>query len=387
MKFYRFMKKAKTLTLTLMTVMVLSLLASCVTVTYGGGGGNAGSGGGNSGGGEGGSAKPKVGISMSDKTLQRWKIDGENMEKFFKEAGYDVELKYAENKVDTQINQIDAMVSSGVQVLVIAPIDAGTLSPTLERAKQNGVTTVISYDRLIIGTDLVDYYVTFDNAKVGSLQGEYIRDKLDLENQAGPFNVELFTGPTSDNNVNFFFTQGAMKVLQPYIDTGKLVVKSGQVTKEQCATPDWDSNKAQARMETLISADGYSPNGTPLSAVLSSNDSVAQGVSKALKDAGYVENNFPILTGQDAEVANVKLIIDGQQGMTVFKDVRNSAAAVVKMVDEITAGQEVTVNNTTDYDNGKGIVPAFCADPVVITKDNYKELLIDSGYYEESQLK
>jgi len=277
------------------------------------------------------------------------------------------------------------MISGGCKVLVISAIDGSSLTNVLNDAKSQGIK-VIAYDRLIMDTDAVSYYATFDNFKVGTLQGTFIRDKLDLDKAAGPFNVELFTGDPGDNNINFFFG-GAMSILKPYIDSGKLVVKSGQIAQAQAATPSWSTERAQARMENLITSNSYGPNGTKLDAVYSSNDSVANGITNALVGGGYTAANFPLLTGQDCDVTSMKNILAGTQSMSVFKDTRTLAAQVVKMVDAIMKGSEPEINDTKTYDNGTGIIPSFLCDPVICTIDNYKELLIESGYYTEDQLR
>ena len=236
-----------------------------------------------------------------------------------------------------------------------------------------------------MNSDAVSYYATFDNYKVGTFQGEFIRDQLDLDNAAGPFNIELFTGSSDDNNVNFFFG-GAMDVLQPYIDSGKLIVKSGQTTLAQCATPNWSTEESQKRMENLITSNGYGPNGTKLDAVLSSNDSVANGITNALLAAGYTKDNMPIITGQDCDKPSVKNMLAGTQSMSIFKDTRTLASQVVKMVDSIMKGETVDVNDTKTYDNGTGVIPSYLCAPVACTAENYQELLIDSGYYTEADL-
>ena len=251
----------------------------------------------------------------------------------------------------------------------------------MKQAKEAGIP-VISYDRLLMNSDAVTYYATFDNYKVGQKQGEYLVDALDLDNQDGPFNIELFTGDPGDNNCNFFFG-GAMDVLQKYIDEGKLVVKSGQTEFEQVATANWDSAKAQDRMDTII-AGNYS-DGTNLDAVLCSNDSTALGVENAL--AASYTGEYPIITGQDCDTPNVKNLVAGKQAMSVFKDTRALASAVVNMVDAIMKGEEPEINDTESYDNGTGVIPTYLCDPVVVTVDNYKEMLIDSGYYTEDQIK
>ena len=273
------------------------------------------------------------------------------------------------------------MISNGCELLVIASIDGSSLGEPLGQAKEAGIP-VISYDRLLMNSDAVTYYATFDNYMVGQKQGEYLVKALGLEGNDGPFNIEMFTGDPADNNCNFFFG-GAMDVLQPYIDSGKLVVKSGQTTFEQVATANWDSEKAQNRMDTII-AGNYS-DGTVLNAVLCSNDSTALGVENAL--ASSYTGEYPIITGQDCDIANVKNLIAGKQAMSVFKDTRTLASQVVKMVDAVMQGGEAEVNDTQSYDNGTGVIPTYLCEPVVVTIDNYKEMLIDSGYYTEDQLK
>ncbi|MCL2010777.1 MAG: sugar-binding protein [Synergistaceae bacterium] len=331
-------------------------------------------------------AAARIGISMPTQSLQRWNQDGANMKAQFEAAGYEVDLQFGgDNEVPVQVAQIENMISGGCKVLVISAIDGSSLTTVLEDAKAQGIP-VIAYDRLIMNTDAVSYYATFDNFKVGTLQGEFIRNQLNLDSDAGPFNIELFTGDPGDNNINFFFG-GAMHILQPYIDSGKLVVPSGQVTRDQAATPGWSTERAQSRMENLITANGYGPNGTVLHAVYSSNDSVANGITNALVGAGYTADNFPILTGQDCDVTSMKNILAGTQSMSIFKDTRTLAAQVVKMVDAILKGEEPEVNDTETYDNGTGIIPSFLCDPVFCTVDNYRELLIDSGYYTEDQLR
>lgn len=327
----------------------------------------------------------KVGVSMPTQSLQRWNQDGANMKSELEKAGYTVDLQYAgDNDIPTQVSQIENMISSGCDTLVIAAIDGSALTEVLKSAKEKNIP-VVSYDRLIMNSDAIAYYATFDNTKVGEFQGNFIKDQLDLDNAEGPFNIELFTGSSDDNNVVFFFG-GAMDVLQPYIDNDKLAVKSGQITLAQCATPNWSTEEAQKRMENLISSNGYGPNGTKLDAVLCSNDSVANGVTNALLAAGYTAEDMPIITGQDCDKPSVKNIVAGTQDMSVFKDTRALASQVVVMVDAIGTGAEVPVNDTTTYDNGTGVIPSYLCEPVICTVENYKELLVDSGYYTEADL-
>ena len=272
------------------------------------------------------------------------------------------------------------MINSGCQLLVIASIDGDSLGTVLDQAKEKNIP-VIAYDRLIMNSDAVSYYATFDNYMVGTKQGEYIKEKLDLENAAGPFNIEIVTGDPGDNNARYFYG-GAMDVLKPYIDEGKLVVKSGQIDFETVATANWSTETAQSRMDAIISAN-YA-DGTKLDAVLCSNDSTALGVTNSL-EANYT-GEWPIITGQDCDIANVKNMIAGKQSMSIFKDTRTLASKVVEMVDAIMKGGEAPVNDKETYDNGTGVIPSYLCEPVFADANNYKELLVDSGYYTEADL-
>ena len=322
----------------------------------------------------------KVGVAMPTKDLQRWNQDGSNMEEQLKAAGYEVDLQYASNDVQTQVSQIENMINGGCSVLVIASIDGESLGTVLETAKAAGIP-VIAYDRLIMGTDAVSYYATFDNYMVGTKQGQYIIDTLDLNNAAGPFTMEVTTGDPGDNNAKFFYN-GAMDLLKPFIDEGKLVVKSGKYDFDSVATQSWATENAQSRMENILSSN-YA-DGTDLDICLCSNDSTALGVENAL--AANYKGKYPVITGQDCDVANVKNMIDGKQSMSIFKDTRTLAAQVVKMVGQILNGETVEVNDTKTYDNGKGVVPSYLCEPVFADINNYKEILLDSGYYTEADL-
>lgn len=323
-----------------------------------------------------------VGVAMPTKDLQRWNQDGTNMQKELEAAGYEVDLQYASNEINTQVSQIENMISNGCKVLVVASIDGDSLGTVMDQAKEKGIK-VIAYDRLIMNSPAVSYYATFDNYMVGKKQGEYIEDKLDLKNAGDKkYNIEFVTGDPGDNNVNFFFG-GAMDVLQPYLDAGTLVCPSGQTDKDTVATVNWDTEKAQSRFETIL-ASNYS-DGTQLDAVLASNDSTALGVANAL--ASSYEGKYPILTGQDCDIASVKNMIAGKQSMSIFKDTRTLASKVVEMVDAIMKGGEPEINDTETYDNGDHVVPSYLCEPVFADADNYKELLVDSGYYSEDELK
>jgi len=325
-----------------------------------------------------------IGVAMPTQSLQRWNQDGANMKDQLVKKGYQVELQYANNDVNTQVQQLENMITKGCQVLVIASIDGSSLTQVLKEAKDHKIQ-VIAYDRLIMNTADVDYYATFDNFKVGVIQGQFIEKALNLKTAKGPFNIELFAGSPDDNNATFF-NKGAMSILQPYIDAGKLVVVSGQTAFTTIAIPNWTSATAQARMDNLITAN-YA-NGKKLDVVLSPNDSLAIGIVASLKNNGYgtKAKPYPVLTGQDCDKANVKAIIAGQQSMSIFKDTRTLASKVVEMVDAIETGKQVPVNDTKTYNNTVKVVPSFLCDPVFADVHNYKAILVDSGYYKAADL-
>ena len=323
----------------------------------------------------------KVGVSMPTKDLQRWNQDGENMEQQLIAAGYEVDLQFASNDVQQQLNQVTNMINNGCEVLVIAAIEGSSLGSALDLAKEKGIP-VIAYDRLLMESDAVSYYATFDNYKVGQVQGNFVKDALDLDNAEGPFYMEITAGDPGDNNANFFYS-GAMDVLTPYIEAGKIVVKSGQVAFTDVATPTWKTDVAQTRADSILSS--FYADGSSIDAWLCSNDSTALGVTNAL-EANY-DGEWPIITGQDCDVSNVKNMIAGKQSMSVFKDTRTLAAQVVKMVGQILSGETVDVNDTETYNNNKIVVPSFLCDPVFASVDNYEALLVESGYYTADQLK
>lgn len=325
-----------------------------------------------------------IGISMPTKSSERWVNDGENMKQLFEELGYETDLQYAEDIIENQTAQIENMITKGVDVLVIAPIDDRSgLTSVLERAHKRGIK-VISYDRLIQHSEYIDYYATFDNFKVGVLQGTYIEEKLGLKEEDGPFNIEIFAGSPDDNNAYFFF-DGAMSILEPYIESGKLVVRSNQMKFTQGATLRWDGALAQSRMDNLLSAYYSSER---VDAVLSPYDGISIGIISSLRGVGYgsEDNPMPIITGQDAELASIKSIINGRQTQTVFKDTRELAKKAVEMAAGLLNGKKAEVNDTKTYDNGKKIVPAYLLNPVSVDLTNYQSVLVESGYYTKEQL-
>ncbi|MDQ1130335.1 multiple monosaccharide ABC transporter substrate-binding protein [Microbacterium sp. SORGH_AS_0888] len=329
-----------------------------------------------------------VGISMPTRSLERWINDGEQLQKQLKDAGCTVDLQYADNKTDQQISQIQNQVAGGAKILVIAAVDGSTLGPVLDEAKAQNAT-VIAYDRLINGSKNVDYYATFDNYKVGQLQGQFIEDQLGLKTGAGPFNLEPFAGSPDDNNAKFFFS-GAWDVLQPYVQSGKLVVPSGKAPASDAdwasiGIQGWASDKAQAEMDNRLSS--FYTGGKKVNVVLSPNDSLAIGIEASLKSAGYTAGaDYPIITGQDADKANVKAILDGTQAMTVWKDTRALGDRVFQMIQSIKNGQQPETNDTTTYNNGVKVVPAYLLTPEVVTKDTVQSKLIDSGFLKASDV-
>ncbi|MDO5112465.1 MAG: sugar ABC transporter substrate-binding protein [Clostridia bacterium] len=324
-----------------------------------------------------------VGVAMPTQSLQRWNQDGSNMKAQLEAKGYQVDLQYAENDNATQISQIENMILKGCKVLVIASIDGSTLSNVLQTAADNGVK-VIAYDRLIMDTQNVDYYATFDNYMVGTIQGNYIVDALDLANTDKTFNFEVFGGSPDDNNAYFFYN-GAMDVLTPYVESGKLINNSGKIGMDVVGILGWGSADAQAEMDNRLSAYYTDKN---VDVVLSPNDSLAFGIVSSLEAQGYgtADKPFPVITGQDCDMANVKNMIAGKQSMSVFKDTRTLAEKVVGMVDAIMQGTEPEVNDTETYNNNVKNVPTYLCEPVFADVNNYKALLIDSGYYTEADL-
>jgi putative multiple sugar transport system substrate-binding protein len=328
--------------------------------------------------------KGTIGIAMPTKSSARWISDGNSMVEQFEAAGYETDLQYAEDDIPNQLAQIENMIVKGVDVLVIAAIDGTTLSNALQQAADSGIK-VIAYDRLIRESPNVDYYATFDNFKVGVQQATSIVKALGLPEAAGPFNIELFGGSPDDNNAYFFY-DGAMSVLQPLIDQGKLVVRSGQMGMDKVGTLRWDGAVAQSRMDNLLSA-YYSD--ARIDAVLSPYDGLSIGILSSLKGVGYgsASQPMPVVSGQDAEVPSVKSILAGEQYSTIFKDTRELARVTVGMVEALLQGGKPEINDTKTYDNGVKIVPSYLLEPVAVDETNWEKVLIDSGYYTIDQIK
>ncbi|WNZ11818.1 multiple monosaccharide ABC transporter substrate-binding protein [Streptomyces sp. 11x1] len=336
---------------------------------------------------EGGSTEgATIGISMPTKSSERWIADGDNVVKDLKSKGYKTQLVFGEDDPAKQVSQIENMITQGVKALIVAAIDNKSMNNVLQQAKDADIP-VISYDRLILGTENVDYYASFDNEKVGELQGDYIVSKLGLKDgsKKGPFNIELFAGSNDDNNTRYFFN-GAMNVLKPYIDKKQLVVKSGETDITKVTTLRWDGATAQRRMDDILTKDYKSGK---VDAVLSPYDGISIGILSALKSDGYGSKDkpLPIVTGQDAEVASVKSIIADEQSMTVYKDTRELAKVASNMVDALLNDKKPETNDTETYDNGSKVVPAYLLEPVAVDKTNYQKVVVDSGYIKAGDLK
>ena len=332
----------------------------------------------------------KVGIAMPTQSLERWNRDGQYLKEQFESRGYAVDLVFSDNKIDQQVKDLENLISGGVDLLVIAAIDGEALSNVLADAKDAGIP-VISYDRLIRNTDAISYYVSFDNYTVGQLQGQFVKDQLDLDNAGDKkYNIEFTAGDPADNNAGFFFN-GAHDLLKPYIDAGTLVIVSGQEDFDKVATAQWNTETAMKRFQNILAS--YYSDGTQLDVALCSNDSTALGVAQAI-GTDYAGTNTVLVTGQDGDEANLANIVDGKQSMTVYKAVANEAVVTLDVADALLKGETPDAGlidasgwtfdcayDTESYDNGTGIIPSYLLVPTVVTKDNMVQELVDTGYY------
>lgn len=374
-------------------VGIATALALAACGGTGAGGGTAPSTAANSGGAA--AAGALVGVAMPTQTSERWIADGKAVKEGLEKAGYKVDLQFANDDIPTQTQQIDAMITSGAKLLIVAAIDGTALTSQLESAASKGIK-VISYDRLIRDSNNVDFYVSFDNYKVGVAQANALLFGMGVTDKDGKptgkaakgQDIELFAGSLDDNNAHFFWN-GAQDTLKPFIADGTLVVKSKQTTIEQAATLRWKQETAQARMEDLLTST-YGGKGTGLKGVLSPYDGISRGIITALQGVGMgptIAKGLPVVTGQDAEIASVKLIADGVQGSTIFKDTRKLAAEAVTAAQAFMSGKTPEANNTKDYNNGKKVVPSFLLEVDTVYSDNIQSLLVDSGYWTADEVK
>ena len=323
----------------------------------------------------------KVGVAMPTQSSERWINDGSNMKAKLEDLGYEVDLQYAEDDVQAQVSQIENMIASGVNCLVIASIDSSALVNVEKQAKDAGIP-IIAYDRLLMDTDAVSYYATFDNKGVGTAIGKYIEEKKDLANATESYTIEFFMGSPDDNNAHMLYA-GLMEVLQPYLDNGTLVCKSGRTSFDDTCILRWSQETAQQNCENYLT--GFYAD-EDLDICATAFDGFAYGCKAALEGAGYTDANWPRITGQDAELMATKNIIAGSQTMSIYKDTRLLADKCVTMVQAVLEGAEPEINDTEQYNNGVITVPSYLCTPVAVDKDNYQEIIVDGGYYTEEQL-
>ncbi|WP_349899664.1 sugar-binding protein [Parafrigoribacterium soli] len=308
-----------------------------------------------------------VGVALPSKTSENWVLAGKLFTDGLAAAGFKSDVQYAgaSSTVADQQGQIQSMVTKGAKVIIIGAADGGQLGTQVKAAHDAGAV-VIAYDRLILNTKDVDYYVAYDNEKVGELQGQALLDGMkkkfpDKKN----FNIELFSGSSDDANAPVFF-KGAMKVLQPKIDDGTLKVVSGQTDIKQTATAGWKPENAQSRMDNLLTS---SYGSTELDGVLSPNDTLARAIITSVQSAN---KPVPVVTGQDSEVESVKSIMAGIQYSTINKDTRALVKHAIQMASDLQKGTKPETNST-DYNNGVKVVPTYLLPPQLVTKENAAE--------------
>lgn len=327
----------------------------------------------------------KVGVAMPTQSSERWINDGANMKKQLESLGYEVDLQYAEDDVQMQVSQIENMIASGVNCLVIASIDSGALVNVEEQAKKAGIP-IVAYDRLLMDTDAVSYYATFDNKGVGTTIGDYIKEtkQLDKAKEEGKsYTIEFFMGSPDDNNALFLY-DGMMEVLKPYLDDGTLVCESGRTSFEDTCILRWSQETAQQNCENYLT--GFYAD-KKLDICATAFDGFAYGCKAALEGAGYqLGVDWPLVTGQDADLMATKNIISGYQTMSIYKDTRLLAEKCVTMVQAVLEGSKPEINDSTQYNNGKIVVPSYLCTPIAVDKDNYETIIIDGGYYTKEQL-
>ncbi|MGC5170119.1 substrate-binding domain-containing protein [Microbacterium sp. DT81.1] len=313
-----------------------------------------------------------IGVALPAKTSENWVIAGQLFEDGLKEAGFEGDVQYAgaSSPVQDQQTQITSMITNGAEVIVIGAADGGQLGAQIKQAKEAGITT-IAYDRLILNTPDIDYYIGFDANKVGNLQGQALLDGLAAAYpDKSTYNVELFSGSPDDANSAVFF-DGAMEILQPKIDDGTLTVVSGQTDLKQTATQGWLAQNAQTRMDTLLQGNYTS---TELDGVLSPNDTLARAILTSVTAAG---KPLPVVTGQDSEAESVKLIMSGEQYSTIYKDTRKLVAQIIAAVASLSEGEAPEINDDSSYDNGAKVMESYLLDPVIVTKDNAADVYQD----------
>lgn len=321
-----------------------------------------------------------VAVSLPGKFPERWIIDGDELQKNFKEKGYDVLLDYASENSERQVLFLDKAIKDGARCLIVAPVDAKSLVKICEIAKSQGIT-IISYDRFIMDTEAVDAYITFDNTKVGVLMGSYVADFLKLDKRADAVNIEFFAGAQEDNN-SLMVYNGYMSVIKPFIEKGIVHTPSGETEFNKVYTEKWMPEVAEKRMDRILK-DYYSRE--KLNAVMAPNDLIANAVISSLGKSAY-KMNYPVITGQDADKVAVINILNGKQKATVFKDTRILAKNCAELADNLIKGKPIKADDENSYDNRRKKVPTFLVEPVLVTADNAISALVDSGYYKKVEL-
>lgn len=332
------------------------------------------------------SGKKKIGLAMPAKSLERWNRDGEYLKRTLEAEGYEVELRFSDNDIVQQVNDLQVLIADDVDLLIVAAIDGAAVYRTLEDAELKHIP-IIAYDRLILNTEAVDCYISFDNFSVGVLQAQYIIDHLDFDSTSEPYNLEIVAGDTADNNALYFYN-GAMSLLDPMIQSGKLRVPSGKTSFEQTATPGWSTDVVFENMQNTLAS--YYADGTKLDAVLASSDVLSLGVTQAIL-SDYAGGNMPIITGQDGDIPALRNIVNGTQTMAVYKNAKDEANVTVEVAKAILSGQPLNADLTAQFEaestfdnesyfNNKIYVPSYLLKPSVITADNIGTL-IDTGAY------
>jgi len=326
----------------------------------------------------------KVGILMPNSN-RLWNRGGLRLQQQVEASGGIADLQYANDSWTVQASQMKKMITNDYDVLVVAFVDRAALNEVLVQAKEKDIP-VIAYARHPWSAENISYFVFFDSENIGNPLGEYIEETLDLKNASGPFNIEMFGGDlSSSSRFPHFHHNGLMEFLQPYFDNGQLAVPSKQINAET-ATEGFATEKAYERMKELIASQNYGPEPkkTRLDAVICIDDSIARGVTQALLEAGYTADTFPIITGTNTEIESVRNIIAGTQSMSFFDDPTILADRVFQMITSILNGEEPEITYTEALFGEP--IPTYICDSVVVTRENYRELLIDSGYYTEEEL-
>ena len=288
----------------------------------------------------------KVAVAFANSSPS-WQKNGQTIKESLEKEGYTVDLQFADT-ASQQADQIKSQLEAAPKCIVIGAVDGEALQEVLNAAKEKKIP-VIAYDRLVMNSDAVSYYASFDNAAVGQAMGEYIEAK-------------------ADNNAHVFFA-GAMDVLKPYIDKGQLVIPSRQTSFEQVAIKGWEAKGAEARMEKLLQgADA----GVKLDVILAPNDGLAGGIREALKKNGY--GQMPLMTGQDAESQALDAIRKDEQAITIYKAPELLVAKTIRMIKAVVEGTQPDINDVKSYNNGAVTVPAYLCTPLIIDKDNLNEV-------------